>query len=439
MADSLKKRVLISSGVWYFICGIEYSLILASVEHYISGIGAGNFWYGFCLASFPLAGLIVAPIFGRVTDAKRSIKLSLLIAILFSIVGNALYAFFPFKEVMVVGRFLSGVGNSIDGSMLGYTARINTKSSKASTFALMLVLKQVGTISVPVWQLLIKYIYKSTYPVNNPFSGDPFLAEAVYGIVLSLIWTLCLVICLLVLRVEDVIKEESPQLLAKNEVKILEKDEFSHFIPIYINEPFSLALMATFAVIIQQASMEAIGPPFYKAYFGWGTQEIGLLFMCVAVTAIIGYSCIKYLAAEVEDEDGTPKQRVETKKTFVFGVVSCFLIGMSTSFVMSYASFRATWLYPAMFGIIFVFCFSLPLLMVSCAAMVAAATPSSNQNSAQSIRFVAEKFAQILSPTWVNSLHPSSTSGFMGFLLLLPANIIFAFTLISIYASYKFI
>ena len=72
--------------------------------------------------------MIVAPIFGRVTDAKRSIKLSLLIAILFSIVGNALYAFFPFKEVMVVGRFLSGVGNSIDGSMLGYTARINTKS-----------------------------------------------------------------------------------------------------------------------------------------------------------------------------------------------------------------------------------------------------------------------------------------------------------------------
>jgi len=48
--------------------------------------------------------------------------------------------------------------------------------------------------------------------------------------------------------------------------------------------------------------MEAIGPPFYKAYFGWGMQEIGLLFMCVAVTAIIGYSCIKYLSAEVEDE-----------------------------------------------------------------------------------------------------------------------------------------
>ena len=48
--------------------------------------------------------------------------------------------------------------------------------------------------------------------------------------------------------------------------------------------------------------MEAIGPPFYKSYFGWGKQEIGLLFMCVAVTAIIGYSSMKYLAAEVENK-----------------------------------------------------------------------------------------------------------------------------------------
>ena len=80
-----------------------------------------------------------------------------------------------------------------------------------------------------------------------------------------------------------------------------------------------------------------------------------------------------------------------------------------------------------------------PLLMVSCAAIIAAATPSSSQNSAQSIRFVAEKFAQILSPTWVNSLNPASTSGYIGFLLLLPANIIFAASICSIYASYKFI
>jgi len=438
MAISLRKRVLISSGCWYFICGIEYSLILASIEHYVSGIGATTGWYGFCLASFPLAGLIFAPIFGRVTDASKSIKFSLLIATIFSIIGNAVYSFFPIKQVLVLGRFLSGIGNAIDGSMLGYTARINTKASKASTFALMLILKQVGTISVPLWQLLIKLIYSKTYPLYNPINGNYFNSESFYGITLSILWIISLIISTLVLRMDDVIEEkEGPKLLP---VSIPQKDEFSRFIPIYINEPFSLALMATFAVIIQQSSMEAIGPPFYKSYFGWGKQEIGLLFMCVAVTAIIGYSSIKYLAAEVENkEDGTIRQRVETKKTFVFGVISCFLIGVSTSFVMSNASFRAPWLYPAMFGIIFVFCFSLPLLMVSCAAIIAAATPSSSQNSAQSIRFVAEKFAQILSPTWVNSLNPASTSGYIGFLLLLPANIIFAASICSIYASYKFI
>ena len=61
------------------------------------------------------------------TDAK-SIKFSLLIATIFSIIGNAVYSFFPIKQVLVLGRFLSGIGNAIDGSMLGYTARINTKA-----------------------------------------------------------------------------------------------------------------------------------------------------------------------------------------------------------------------------------------------------------------------------------------------------------------------
>ena len=52
---------------------------------------------------------------------------------------------------------------------------------------------------------------------------------------------------------DDVIEEkEGPKLLPAS---IPQKDEFSRFIPIYINEPFSLALMATFAVIIQQCKL----------------------------------------------------------------------------------------------------------------------------------------------------------------------------------------
>ena len=48
--------------------------------------------------------------------------------------------------------------------------------------------------------------------------------------------------------------------------------------------------------------MEAMGPPFYKSYFGWTKREMGLVFMAVAICAIIGYSFMKYVSQEIEQE-----------------------------------------------------------------------------------------------------------------------------------------
>ena len=45
--------------------------------------------------------------------------------------------------------------------------------------------------------------------------------------------------------------------------------------------------------------MEAMGPPFYKSYFGWTKKENGLVFMMVALCAILGYGFMKYVSAEV--------------------------------------------------------------------------------------------------------------------------------------------
>ena len=48
--------------------------------------------------------------------------------ILFSICGNLIYSLFPKKNAIVTGRFLAGIGNAIDGPVLGYAGRVNTKS-----------------------------------------------------------------------------------------------------------------------------------------------------------------------------------------------------------------------------------------------------------------------------------------------------------------------
>ena len=46
--------------------------------------------------------------------------------------------------------------------------------------------------------------------------------------------------------------------------------------------------------------MEAMGPPFYRSYFGWGKKEIGLVFMGVAICAILGYSFMKFVSQQIE-------------------------------------------------------------------------------------------------------------------------------------------
>ena len=79
-------------------------------------------------AVFSLSGLLFAPVFGRVTDRYKSIKIALLVGSTFSVLGNLLYGLVPKTECLIIGRFIAGIGNAIDGSVLGYSGQVNTKT-----------------------------------------------------------------------------------------------------------------------------------------------------------------------------------------------------------------------------------------------------------------------------------------------------------------------
>lgn len=123
--DKIKKRrLLIVLCIWYYVAGIEYGLIFSSLNSYLQILGAQPFYLGLALAAFPFSGLLLATVFGRLTDRLGKIRPTLLIGMSFSIVGNALYFCIADKNVVVAGRFLSGIGNSIDGAVMGYAGLI---------------------------------------------------------------------------------------------------------------------------------------------------------------------------------------------------------------------------------------------------------------------------------------------------------------------------
>ena len=104
------------------------------------------------MSAFSFAGLVAAPLFGKWTDRlgklfnrfillkfswslhtirltlKRKGKIPAIVGVLFGIAGNVMYFCVRTKSGITLARFISGVGFSLDGSLIG-TVRIEFKQT----------------------------------------------------------------------------------------------------------------------------------------------------------------------------------------------------------------------------------------------------------------------------------------------------------------------
>jgi MFS family permease len=122
---NMRKKHFIVFTMWFYVAGIEYGLVFSSINSYLQKLGAAPFYLGFALAAFPLSGLLLATLMGRFTDRMRKIRPTLLIGVSCSVLGNLLYFSIQNKNVTVVARFMCGIGNSIDGAVMGYSGLLN--------------------------------------------------------------------------------------------------------------------------------------------------------------------------------------------------------------------------------------------------------------------------------------------------------------------------
>ena len=93
------------------------------------------------MASFSLAGLITAPIFGKITDRLGKGKPSAIVGIIFGIGGNVVYFCSRTKWGITAARFISGVGFALDGSMIGTLSKSINSSQKSKLVGSMLLLR----------------------------------------------------------------------------------------------------------------------------------------------------------------------------------------------------------------------------------------------------------------------------------------------------------
>ena len=99
-----------------FLFGIEYTSISVSALYYFSEdfhTDDPNLFYGMSMAAVYGSAIFSNPIMGRLVDETRRLRIIILVALAFGVIGNFVYTIsFSTPWLPVIGRFLAGI---IDG------------------------------------------------------------------------------------------------------------------------------------------------------------------------------------------------------------------------------------------------------------------------------------------------------------------------------------
>lgn len=107
------RRVMLTFGticLFAFMNGVEYGVILPTAFNYVQKLTPINIYVGLVLSSYSIAGSITGVILGKISDITGKVKILIIIANICQIAGNILYFVTENIHIVLLGRFVAGVG-----------------------------------------------------------------------------------------------------------------------------------------------------------------------------------------------------------------------------------------------------------------------------------------------------------------------------------------
>ena len=135
-----------------FSMALDYSIVSLSIQELWTVLEGGRNFYGFMFGSYALAQCIVSPLLGYVSDIK-GLKFTLLLSVLLNSVGNVLYSLsFVAKSlnVMLVGRFVAGLGAGAVCLGLVYLTNTSLRENRGKVIAGYIIAQSIGLFGGPL-------------------------------------------------------------------------------------------------------------------------------------------------------------------------------------------------------------------------------------------------------------------------------------------------
>ena len=189
--DSMVKQRSPKLWILIFICvrnftdGSEAYFIAPTAWFYIKSLGQSKEFLALVLTAFNVSAIITSPILGHIADRFGHVKLLIVATYVMKVLGNLLYsinisAFFP-----LIGRIVSGMGDSSFGILMGEVVHHTSEKNRAAMFVFLEATYCLGAAFGPALGSFITF--------NANILGWKINAGNSPGIVLTCIWLASLV------------------------------------------------------------------------------------------------------------------------------------------------------------------------------------------------------------------------------------------------------
>lgn len=152
-------------------------------------------------------------------------------------------------------------------------------------------------------------------------------------------------------------------------------------------EPVLIGLFATYAIYIQQATVETILTPTTDMILGWKQTENAYMLIAVGLECVVGFISI-----------GPASRKLKDRGVLLLGTGAISCISLAISFYAPFVARDTWWLMPVFVSSVAAFVFFMPYLVTGAAAVLSRSVPPHRQATVQGLRTLCERFGQMIGP-----------------------------------------
>lgn len=381
------------TGLYFFFSGVEYVVILPTLNGYLNSLGAPAGFLGILMASFSFSGLVSTPIYGHLSDKSKSSKFALIASNVFEIVGNLLYFTGRSVYVLWASRFVAGIGSGSGSAILAMISRTTRTSERTSVFSIVMSMRQIGLVIGPAANLLFQNLHASI----GPFRINEFTAP---GLFMAVIWLFHTV--LTIFMYFDEAEPNDDNSIADDVTAGTSRPTvptfWRRFLGEFIREEVVLCIASTFILTFVQVGLEAILTPMTFLFFGWGGLYNSYMYCALGVAVITSFAVLTASSRFCRD-----------RNLALFGIsimlmgAIVFLVYTMALLLPKYSTNRMetpNWLLAVFALDCALFIIGIPFAWVPMASLFTKVTSTESQGFDQGIRLSVLGLGQILGPTW---------------------------------------